>query len=98
MILNIYNVKDALTGFKEHIFTSVNDAEAVRSFTVAALSAGSYVNTYAKDIDLYRIGNLDTKTGKITGIEEGPEFITNAKVIIKEAEKENEIRKPIQQN
>lgn len=102
MKLGIYDIKDTLTGFKEQVYTAVNDGEALRTFELIATSEGSYVNAYAKDIDLYKIGILDTQTGKVEGFEGGPEYMVNAKTVKdsrkRMEERENEIRKQIQSN
>lgn len=97
MILSIYDIRDSLTGFKEHLFTAINDAEALRTFAVLATTEGSYVSVYAKDIDLFKIGELETQTGKLSGTESGPVYLQNAKVIkdTKEAKEKNDVRKQV---
>lgn len=79
MILQVYTIKDALTGYKENFFTASCEQEAIRFFKTAANQEGSYIKTFAEDIDLYRIGTFDTQSGKLEQSDAGPTFCMRAK-------------------
>lgn len=92
MITELYAIRDAITGFKETIITALNEAEATRMFENMAKTPGTIVHEFAKDMDLYRLGTMETKTGKIETPESGPVFIVNALVIKKEEQNGKDTR------
>lgn len=89
MILQIYTIKDVLTGFKENLFTATCEQEALRTLKTAVNQEGSYVATYAKDIELWRLATLDTQSGEIQQAEAGATFCARA-INLLDGESKNE--------
>lgn len=90
--LKIYAVKDVKVGnYSSTPFMLDNDDVAVRAFKTAINSNnGSQVSEYYEDMQLWRLGEFDDKTGVITS---EVEFIANGpdvKVFAKETKKEEE--------
>lgn len=67
MILNIYSVKDSAVGrYSSTPFMLENDEVAKRTFSTAINSGTqSQVAIYYKDMQLWRLGEFDDKTGEI---------------------------------
>ena len=74
MKLNIYSVKDTVVGEMGNPFYLNNDEMAKRSFKNAANQEGSQIALNINDMQLYRLGTLNTVTGEI---ESNVEFIMN---------------------
>lgn len=89
MILQIYAIKDVLTGFKESLFTATCEQEALRTLKAAVSQEGSYVNTFAKDIELWRLATFDTQSGQVQQADAGATFCARAINLINK-EKSNE--------
>lgn len=89
MILQIYTIKDVLTGFKGNLFTATCEQEALRVLKTAVNQEGTYVATYAKDIELWRIATFDTQSGKVEQADAGATFCTRA-INLLEKETNNE--------
>lgn len=64
MVINIYSMRDALTGYAQPTF-DLNDSVALRNFSFACTRSDSVLRSNAKDFDLCRIGSFDTESGKI---------------------------------
>lgn len=69
MIQPIYAVRDMLVEFHAPI-VGINDDQMIRDFKVYCSNKAEMEK---KDLQLYKIGNYDTVTGKITPWE--PEFL-----------------------
>ena len=74
MKLNIYSVKDTVVGEMGNPFYLNNDEMAKRSFKNAANQEGSQIALNINDMQLYRLGTLNTVTGEI---ESNVEFVMN---------------------
>lgn len=68
MILPMYSVRDALTGFMTPILEQ-NDAAAMRNFRVACEQVGpSLMYARSEQFSLYRIAHFDMDTGVLTPV------------------------------
>ena len=76
----IYSIKDTLTSY-QGVFTMMNEASAVRAFSMLANDKNTTVGQNPGDHQLWHIGTWDDQTGKIEAIE--PEYVTNAASCIK---------------
>ena len=68
MILGVYCIKDAKVGWLTPTVDQ-NDASASRNFVHAMKNTQSILYTHPKDFDLYRIGDFNSDTGKLLGLE-----------------------------
>lgn len=64
----VYAIRDVHTGFLTPTF-EVNDNVAMRNFNHAVNNSDSVLFTSMKDFDLYRIGEYDSETGRITPLD-----------------------------
>ena len=74
MKLNIYSVKDTVVGEMGNPFYLNNDEMAKRGFKQAIKNDQSQIGINYTDMQLYRLGILDTVTGEI---ESKVEFMMN---------------------
>lgn len=74
MKLNIYTVKDVVVGEMGNPFYLNNDEMAKRSFKQAINNDQSQLAINYTDMQLYKLGELDTVTGEIIS---NVEFIMN---------------------
>lgn len=74
MKLNIYSVKDVVVGEMGNPFYLNNDEMAKRSFKQAINNDQSQLAINYTDMQLYKLGELDTVTGEIVS---NVEFIMN---------------------
>lgn len=65
MKLNIYSVKDVVVGEMGNPFYLNNDEQAKRSFKQAINNDQSQIAINYTDMQLYKLGELDTVTGEI---------------------------------
>lgn len=67
MILSVYAMRDALSGFLTPTF-EVNDQVAERNFVHAVTNAGldSILSSHFDQFSLYRLGAFDTESGALT--------------------------------
>lgn len=74
MILSVYAMRDALSGFLTPTF-EVNDQVAERNFVHAVTNAGldSILSSHFDQFSLYRLGTFDSDSGALTS--ELPVFI-----------------------
>ncbi len=77
MKMNLYVIRDQRTSFMTPS-VDFNDQSAVRNFEHAVLQKDSLFNTHAEDYSLYRIGQYDNESGRITP-EEFPVLILDGK-------------------
>uniref|UniRef100_A0AAU8B8G2 Nonstructural protein n=1 Tax=Dulem virus 113 TaxID=3145590 RepID=A0AAU8B8G2_9VIRU len=68
MKFGVYAIRDVHTGFLTPTF-EVNDNVAMRNFNHAVNNSDSVLFTSMKDFDLYRIGEYDSDTGRITPLD-----------------------------
>ncbi|UPW41952.1 nonstructural protein [Dipodfec virus RodF1_59] len=68
MILGVYSMRDALSGFLQPTF-EVNDQVAYRNFEHAIMTTPSIISSHCHDFTLYQIGTFDSETGRITPLE-----------------------------
>lgn len=68
MVFGIYCVRDVKSGFQTPT-AQVNDSVAVRGFESAVINADSVLFTHAKDFGLYKLGEFDADTGRITPLD-----------------------------
>lgn len=74
MILNIYSMRDKLTGYSQPTF-ELYDAVAMRNFEHAVMAAQGLFKTHPEDFDLYHLGVFDTETGIISGGADSPRLV-----------------------
>lgn len=87
MIINLYGIKDRFSGFMSPMMY-VNDDVAKREFAFSLTQPG-IVNFAPGDFDLYRIGEIDNHSGKIS--QDGPfEFICNGSEVMKIENRDSE--------
>lgn len=85
MLFNVYSVRDVCNGFGSPICDH-NDATAARSFNDAITRDGVYRPT---DYDLYRIGEFDTNTGRVTCLDY-PELVARGSDAIRLRDKSHD--------
>lgn len=73
MKLPIYAIRDELTTWLTPM-VDTNDQSAIRNFKLALSSPRSIMENNPSDFCLYRLGEYDNETGKITPLDV-PEFI-----------------------
>lgn len=88
---DLYSIKDQLVGFGLP-FMAVNDSDAARTFQFA-LQQTPELYFKAKDLDLFKIGQLDEDTGALIACEpylvyRGASFKLLSPALSKEAESE----------
>lgn len=64
-MINVYAVKDDVSGSYNQPFLMVNDQIAVRGFKTLAEDTSTDIGKYPTDFSLYRLGEYDEKTGVI---------------------------------
>ena len=74
MIISLYSIYDRVAGVFNAPFAAINDSVAVRMFKTACTSEHSEYFAYAQDLDLFKLGSLDQKTGDVQ-ISDKPEFL-----------------------
>lgn len=67
MKLNAYTIYDVASGTYMRPFYSEADGQAVRGFKDIACDENHEVGKHPEDYTLYRIGDFNTTTGKMTG-------------------------------
>ena len=65
MKLKMYVMRDQRTSFMTPTF-DYTDQSAVRNFEHAMMQKDSLVNSHTEDYSLYRIGEYDNETGRVT--------------------------------
>ncbi len=80
MILGIYSIKDALTGFMNCTLEQ-NDASAIRNFEHAVTRVDSLFFSHPEHYSLYRIGTFDTTHG-ITDIMDGAPIANASDILV----------------
>lgn len=76
MIMEMYSIKDTVTGLYSQPFFAQNQAAAIRQFDYLMANA----QMVAKDCQLYYIGDFDSEQGfMLSG--KGTSFIKNAEVV-----------------
>ena len=81
MVFGIYCVRDVKAGFQTPT-AQVNDAVAVRGFASAVLNSDSVLFTHASDFALYKVGEFDADTGRITPLDLPVELIQASAVLL----------------
>ena len=67
MKYNIYSVKDTVTGEFGSPYLGKNDAEAIRGFEYGVTTPSTHIiYTHSRDMQLFKMGELDINTGEIT--------------------------------
>lgn len=85
MKFGIYCVRDVKSGFQTPS-AQVNDAVAVRGFASAVINSDSVLFTHAADFALYKVGEFDSDTGRITPLDLPVELMqASAALAMKEA-------------
>lgn len=93
MKLNVYSVKDEIACEHPFIFEAPNDGMMERLVKGALLSKEqNVINTNIKDKIIFLVGERETSTGKITGLEQ-PVFIKRVSEIRLDLIKEIKIAK-----
>ncbi len=69
MKTQLYAVYDTATGVYQKPFFGQADGEVKRSFQDIALDVDSPIGKHPEDYTLYRLGNFDDNTGKLTNEE-----------------------------
>ena len=65
MLIRLYSVYDRVAQVYGEPFSAVNDATAVRAFTIAQSSPESMLSASPADFQLWYIGSMDNSTGDI---------------------------------
>jgi len=86
--MNLYAIKDNKVGIFHHPRVYVNNMEASRMLHTAVNDPQIQLSLYPEDFDLYEIGEMDEKTGKLSQSEECPKHIVSA-VSLKKLEVKN---------
>lgn len=68
MKVGVYSIRDSVTGFYQTPTFDLNDAAAERNFKFG-VNSNDFYGYSAGDIDLFKIGEFDSLTGKIDGID-----------------------------
>ncbi len=82
-MVKIYCVRDQYTGYGQ-LFTSSNDAVAIRDFRLAISRKDSLMFASAKDFDLMCLGMFDPELGVISS--EAPVIVASGASVVKEFE------------
>lgn len=82
MVFGIYCVRDVKSGFQTPT-AQVNDAVAVRGFASAVLNSDSVLFTHASDFALYKVGEFDADTGRITPLDLPVELMQASDVLLR---------------
>lgn len=64
--MKIYAIKDTMAGTFSVPYAAENDNVAKRSFANEANNVNSKICVFAKDMDLYALGEWDVYTGDVT--------------------------------
>lgn len=86
MKFGIYCVRDIKSGFQTPA-TQVNDAVAVRGFASAVINSDSVLFTHASDFALYKVGEFDADTGRITPLDLPVELMQASDVLLQKEAK-----------
>nr|DAI99412.1 MAG TPA: DNA binding protein [Microviridae sp.] len=65
MLIRLYSVYDRVAQVYSEPFSAVNDATALRSFTIAQSSPESMLYSSPADFQLWYIGSLDNNSGEL---------------------------------
>lgn len=65
MLIRLYSVYDRVAQVYAEPFSAVNDATAVRSFTIAQSSPESMLYASPTDFQLWYLGSLDNSSGEL---------------------------------
>lgn len=84
MILNVYSVRDALTGYMSPTF-EVSDPVAMRNFEYAVRNTESLLGSHPEHYSLFKIGTYDSDTGVLNSLNP-QEFICDAMMALKGGE------------
>lgn len=68
MKFGIYAVRDVKVGFQS-ISVQPNDAAAVRGFESTVINSDSVLSTHSEDFSLFKLGEFDAESGRITALE-----------------------------
>lgn len=80
MILEVYCMRDSMTGFLTPCFEQ-NENTAKRNFAFAINSKDTVVYANPSHFDLYKIGTYDSSTGTLIGI--NPELVVTGQSVFK---------------
>lgn len=69
MKYGVYAIHDRLTGYLSPTVDQ-NDPSAARNFAHAVLRSGSLMESHPGDYSLFRIGDYDAETGRITPLQD----------------------------
>lgn len=68
MKFGIYAVRDVKVGFQS-ISVQPNDAAAVRGFESTVINSDSVLSTHSEDFSLFKLGEFDAESGRITALD-----------------------------
>lgn len=68
--MNIYTIKDKKSGGYKSPIVEKDEHEVLRQLHVGLKNAQSPMGNFADDYDLYKIGEFDDISGKLTVVEE----------------------------
>jgi len=86
--MKLYAIKDNKVGIYHHPRVYVNQMEATRMLHTAVNDPQIQLSMYPEDFDLYEIGEMDEKTGKIDQKDDQPKHVVSA-VSLKKLEAKN---------
>lgn len=78
--MNLYAIKDNVTGEFGPVFLMINDASFIRFVENDSRNKNSIVAMNPKDMAIYKLGNINTKTGVI---DSNVDFLCNVIDIVK---------------
>lgn len=70
MLIRLYSVYDRVAQVYAEPFTAVNDATAVRSFTIAQSSPESLLYASPADFQLWYLGSMDNYSGELLSFDD----------------------------
>ncbi len=68
MKFGVYAVRDLKVGFQS-VTIQPNDASAVRGFESTVINSDSVLSTHAEDFSLFKLGEFDQDSGRLTPLE-----------------------------
>ena len=87
-MINLYSVRDT-KGIYMDTFPMPNDEVAKRTFQDALQDKKTIIAQHPRDMELYRVGTWESKTGELTGIK--PEYLASGSDFVNDTKKFNEL-------
>lgn len=81
MIVNLYSIYDRKSNTYSNIFSSLNDAVAIRQFTQAVNDSNSIMSVYPNDFVLCKVGSFDNVDSILLPVEHKFDHIAEASAV-----------------